>query len=332
MLSVFVPVRNGGPWIREALQSLLDQTCQPAEILVADDASTDGTPEIIESIGSPLIRILRHDVHQGISANCNQMIREAKSRYLARMDADDIALPHRFKLQMERFRTSDVSVLGTWAKRFGAADTLHTNPESDSGVRAKLGMCCPYVNPTVIFDREPLGDEIFYDPAVPFGEDYEQFVRLRRRAKFGNIPKVTVLWRLHKKNAGSDPTSLRLQSQTVSEVRTRVWRESGIQLDPAEEQVLDQFVFLPLPKLSDSKFLLSAFGKALSHPDSEALWAPREALRSLFLEQWDYYCRVQAVGCRGILPIWRQGLVELGGKVRVSTFAKIALKSLRKPG
>lgn len=328
MISVFIPVRNGSAWIRESLQSLLDQTLQPAEILVADDASTDGTPEIAESLGSPLIRVFRSENHRGISVNCNEMIRTAKFRYLARMDADDIALPDRFKLQMAKFKSSDVSVLGTWAKRFGAADTLHTNPTGDAGIRAKLGLSCPYVNPTVIFDREPLGDDIYFDPAVPFGEDYEQFARLRHRAKFGNLPKVTLLWRLHKKNAGSEPTTLRQQNQTVSQVRSKIWEESGIFLDAPEKEALDRLVLLPLPELSEAKHLVSAFRKALQHPDPEALWAPRQALRALFLEQWDYYCRVRAADTKGVLPVWRRGLGTLGVRSRPSTYAKIALKSI----
>jgi glycosyltransferase involved in cell wall biosynthesis len=328
VISAFIPVRNGSAWIRESLQSLLDQTFQPAEILVADDASSDGTPEIAESLGSPLIRVLRNETHQGISTNCNEMIRQAKFRYLARMDADDIALPDRFKLQMARFKTSDVSVLGTAARRFGAADTFHTNPLDDAGIRAKLGLSCPFVNPTVIFDREPLGDAIFYDPNVPFGEDYEQFVRLRHRAKFANLPRVTLRWRLHKTNAGSDPGSLRKQSQTVSEVRTKLWEECGIVLDEPEKQALDQLVFLPLPEISDSAHLLSAFRKAVLHPDPEALWAPQAALRAMLLGHWDYYCRVRARDSKGVLPIWYRGVRSLGGGIGLVSFAKIALKSI----
>ena len=329
MLTAFVPVRNGGAWIRESLQSLLEQTLQPSEILVADDASTDGTPEIVESLGSPLIRVLRHETHQGISANCNEMIRQAKGRYLARMDADDIALPNRFQLQMERFRSTDVSVLGTWARRFGAADTLHTNPIEDADVRAKLGLACPFVNPTVIFDREPLGDDILYDPAIPFGEDYEQFVRLRRRARFGNIPEVTLHWRLHTRNAGSDPVTLSQQSQTVSQVRGRVWEESGIRLDAPEREALDRLVLLPLPSLEESRHILSAFLKALAHPEP-ALWAPRSALRALFLSQWDYYSLVRAWDGPGIVPLWWNGIRRLGGRPRPSILLKLAFKSILK--
>ena len=302
-----------------------------SEILVADDASEDDTAEIIESIGSPLIRLIRAESRQGISANCNEMIRQAKCRYLARMDADDIALPDRFRLQMDRFRSSDVTILGTWARRMGAADTLHATPESDAEIRASLGFSSPFVNPTVMFDRVPLGDDILYDPDIPFGADYDQFARLRHRAKFGNIAMVTLHWRLHEKNAGSDPSSLRLQNQTVSRVRSRIWRESGFQLDEAEEDALDRLVRLPLPLLSKSEHLVSAFRKALLRSESTMLWAPRSALKTVFLEQWNYYCQVRAWGNIRVLPVWRKGVRELGGRTSLFAFSKIALKAVRIP-
>ena len=331
LISVVISVRNGAPWIQESIQSILDQTHQPAEILVGDDASTDGTPELIEAMGSPLVRVLRSAEHKGISRQCNEMMAQARGRYIARMDADDIALPERFRIQMETFQKSNVSVLGTWARRFGAADTLHAPPAHHDQIRAMLGLSCPFVNPTVIFDRQRLGEDPTYDPSVPFGEDHDQFARLRHKAVFGNIPQVLLLWRLHKKNAGSDPRTLSLQSQTVSKVRSSIWNESGIQLEPAEEQALDRLIFLPLPEIKDSKHLLSAFCKPLAHPRPEELWAPVPALRELFLEHWEYYCRVRAWGNKSILPVWWKGTKRLGGSPSAKTLATLALKSFGKP-
>jgi glycosyltransferase involved in cell wall biosynthesis len=298
--------------------------------LVADDASTDGTTEIIESIGSPLIQVIRAEAQQGISKNCNEMIRRAKCRYLARMDADDIAHPDRFRLQMARLQSSDVNVLGTWARRMGGADMLHATPVEDADIRANLGFSSPFVNPTVMFDRAALGDDIYYDPDILFGADYDQFARLRHRATFGNVAKVLLLWRAHERNAGSDPRSLRLQNQTVARVRSTIWAENGVPLDEAEENALGQLVRLPLPSVSDSRHHLSALRKALSRSGSQELWAPRAALRSAFLEQWSYYCLVHAWGNTDILRLWRNGVRELGGRTDLSTFAKIAMKSLLK--
>lgn len=331
MISVFVPARNASPWIRESLESLLGQSLPPREILVADDASEDGTADIAESIGSPLIRVLRCDTPEGISRNCNEMIRQAKSRYLARMDADDIALPDRFALQMARFRSSDVTVLGSWARRFGAAETLHAPPADDASIRAHLGLSSPFVNPTAMFDRTALGDDIFYDPDIPFGADYDQFARLRHRAKFGNLAQVTLLWRLHERNAGTDPATRVLQNQTVARVRGRVWKDHGVSLDEAETSALDRLVRLPLPRRSESGPLLSAFRKALAHPASIELWAPRPALRAMFLSQWNYFCQVRAWGDPGILPVWRRGIRDLGGRASLPVFARLAFKALRKP-
>lgn len=324
---MILPVRDGAPWIAEALGGLLTQRHMPGEILVGDDASTDGTPEIVAALGSPLVRLVRSSEPLGVSRQCNLLVALARGRFIARMDADDIALPDRFQAQMRAFETSDVSVLGTWARRFGLSDTLHPTPVTDAECRAEMAFSCPFVNPTVVFDRQRLGADPAWDPEVRFGGDFEQFARIRDRARFGNLPRVLLLWRLHERNVGSRPDTLADQRRTVERVRNSLWIESGIRLAPREIDALDRLVFLPLPDLADSGFLLSAFGKALDH-DPATLWAPRSALREAFRRRWDYYCLSQAWGRPGVVSIWWNGHRRLRSRHSVRTFCKIGLKSL----
>jgi len=327
VISVILPVRDGAPWIAEALGSLLSQRHMPGEILVGDDASSDGTPEIVEALGSPLVSLVRSSTPLGVSRQCNLLVQRARGRYIARMDADDIALPDRFQAQMRAFANSDVSVLGTWARRFGLAETLHPTPVTDAECRAEMAFSCPFVNPTVVYDRQRLGADPEWDPEVRFGGDFDQFARLRGRARFGNLPRVLLLWRLHESNVGRQADSLADQRRTVERVRNALWSESGIRLDPAEIEALDRLVFLPLPELADSASLLSAFGKALDH-DQASLWAPRSALRETFRRRWDYYCLSQAWGRPGVVSVWWTGNRRLRSRRSMRTLCKLGLKSL----
>jgi hypothetical protein len=261
------------------------------------------------------------------------MLELAQGRYVARMDADDIALKDRFQAQLQAFANTDASVVGTWARRFGAADYLHTPPTEHDAILAALGISSPFVNPTVMYDRDRLGALPQFDPNVEFGGDYAHFAALRRIAKFHNIPEVHLLWRKHDRNVGTDPETMRRQHRTVSRIRSEIWSDSGIQLTVDEESALDRFVFLPLPLASESHSLLSAFGKALDPSHSESLWAPPEVVKQMLLEHWNYYCSVQAWGKPSSIRMWLKGCKALGGTPTPYMLAKIGVKAiLRRPG
>src|SRR5690348_3578656 len=87
-VSVIIPARNAAQFICESIESVLEQTLQPCEILVIDDGSIDGTAAIVEKFGSP-IRLLKQK-HQGVSAARNLGVREARGEYVAFLDADDV--------------------------------------------------------------------------------------------------------------------------------------------------------------------------------------------------------------------------------------------------
>lgn len=333
-ISVFLPVRNGEAWIGQAIRSLLDQTLPPRQILVGDDGSTDGTSSVVEAFGSPALEIFRSEEGLGIPRMCNELIARARHRFLARMDGDDVCLPERFQLQVERLRSSDVALVGSWARRMGASDTLHRVALEHDDIVARMGIHCPIVNPTVMFDRQKLDGLVAYDPQVAFGGDYDLFARLRRKARMANLGRVLLLWRHHERNVGSDPATLDSQNRTVSRVRFSIWTESGIELSDPERSALDSLVRLPLPPLSQSRHLVSAFSKALGHPRPQDLWAPIPALKTLFSDSWNYYASVTAWTDRKTPRTWLEGCRSLQVRANPKVFAKILLKTLlglRKP-
>src|SRR5690606_198612 len=101
VVSVVMAVRNGERHLREAIDSILHQAYPDFELILIDDASTDRTADILASYGDDRIRVLRNDRHLGLSASLNRGIREARGRYIARLDADDVAEPERFARQVD---------------------------------------------------------------------------------------------------------------------------------------------------------------------------------------------------------------------------------------
>ena len=88
-----LPVFNGDRYLRAAVKSILQQTFESFELLIVDDGSTDGTEAICRSFTDPRIRVIRHEKNSGLVAALNSVIDLIATKYVARMDADDVALP-----------------------------------------------------------------------------------------------------------------------------------------------------------------------------------------------------------------------------------------------
>lgn len=325
-VSVFVPVLDGARWIRPCLESLLRQTLPPGEILVGDDGSTDGTASIVESIGDERI-VLRRFPPTGIPGVCNALVRECRFRHLARMDADDVCHPRRFEEQLREFHRTGAGVVGAWARRSGLSNHVHKAPRDHGSLAARLGIASPFVNPTVVIDRERLPGLPLLDEGIRFGSDYALYARLARTTRFATVPRVLLDWRLHSRNVGSRIDTRDEQQTTARSIRREVWKESGVDLLEKEEEALHRFACDPVPPLELAGEFLSAFARALHSAQPDRLWAPLGSIRRFASESWDYYCLVNAWGMPRILQVWIAGRRRLGRRVPVRTALKIALKA-----
>src|SRR5690349_13825751 len=92
-IAVVMPVYNGEMYIRQAIQSVLNQTFTDFELLIIDDGSTDRTVEIISQFVDGRVRFASLPSHQGLVAALNTGILQSQSEYIARMDADDVCMP-----------------------------------------------------------------------------------------------------------------------------------------------------------------------------------------------------------------------------------------------
>lgn len=102
-ISVITPNYNHGHYLSELVAALADQTPQPLELLIIDDASTDNSIEIATklSLQYPFVRLIQNSTNQGVVAAMNQGIQEAKGKYLAFRAADDLDLPGHFKAALD---------------------------------------------------------------------------------------------------------------------------------------------------------------------------------------------------------------------------------------
>ena len=99
LISVCMPVYNRGMYIRDCIESVLSQSFRNFEFVIVDDGSTDETPNIIDSYCDSRIRCI-HNKHDYIGS-CNLLLTEAKGKYIARIDSDDIMSQDRLQIQFE---------------------------------------------------------------------------------------------------------------------------------------------------------------------------------------------------------------------------------------
>jgi len=110
IISVFLPTYNRAYILRSAVESILNQTFKDFEILIVDDASTDNTRELIESIKDERIRYIRHEKNKGLTAGHNTAIAHAKGMYMATLGSDDIWFPETLQRMVDGFKNTDPRV------------------------------------------------------------------------------------------------------------------------------------------------------------------------------------------------------------------------------
>jgi hypothetical protein len=183
-VTVLLTVHNGASYIEASLQSLLAQTFEDVELLVVDDASLDGTAELVERLGDPRVRLHRNDRNLGIPASANVGLELARGSYVARADHDDLSHPRRLELEVAALdANSKLAVVGTWFDVIDADGRVLAQPRADirdfvDFVYLLLIDRSPLHQPTTMFRREAVLKLGGYDEEMHIAEDKDLWRRL----------------------------------------------------------------------------------------------------------------------------------------------------------
>lgn len=205
-VSVLLPVRDGGAWLDEALGSVASQTLESLEVVVVDDGSVDDTPDRLEAWArrDPRIRVLRQEP-SGIVVALERARADARGRFLARMDADDVAMPERLEAQLALMEAgSRLAACGCGveyfpreavrdgARRYEAWVNRATTPEA---IAAAIFVECPLAHPTFFLRADAVEATGGYRDAG-WAEDYDLLLRLWRAGyRLGKVADVLLRWR-----------------------------------------------------------------------------------------------------------------------------------------
>lgn len=205
-VTVLMAVYNDERHIKEAVDSILNQTFNDFEFLIINDASKDGTYEILKSYNDPRIKIHTNDKNIGLSKSLNIGLKIAKGEYVARQDSDDISMPERLKKQVAFLNTyPDYAVVGTFAKVLNDDSEevqLWERPIEDSSIREYLKTDNCIVHGSAMIRMPSLINVGFYDESMEKSQDYELWLRFSKKYKMANIPEFLYLWRTNREKVG----------------------------------------------------------------------------------------------------------------------------------
>jgi glycosyltransferase involved in cell wall biosynthesis len=204
LVSVLMPVYNGDKYIKEAIQSLLEQTYSNFEIIVIDDGSNDNTQFVVENeFSDSRIHYIRNEKNLGNIENMNKGLNFCHGKYIARMDQDDIALPQRFEKQVALMEDdSSIVLCGTSLNRFSTEYSIIDNRGGGDEKMKPLLMFDTAVNhPSSMFRRSVLiENNLKYPLDYLYAEDYGLWYQLSKYGKIVNLPDILLRYRMHGSN------------------------------------------------------------------------------------------------------------------------------------
>lgn len=219
-VSVLLPVYNAQTYLKEAIESILNQSFQDFELIIINDGSTDKSDEIICSFNDNRIVYVKNETNLKLIETLNKGIKLCKGKYIARMDADDISMPQRLERQYQFMESNPaVGLCGSWAKVInekGEETGKIKNFTHNKDLKIHLLFSVPFVHPSVMMKAELLKEEPY---AIQFShaEDYDLWCRLSRKTQMANIPEFLFQYRWHSTNISQieNPAQISVKEEII---------------------------------------------------------------------------------------------------------------------
>lgn len=199
--SIILPVYNAESTIADSIRSIIEQSFQDFELIIINDGSTDRSEDIINSFDDSRILYTQNTSNQGLIYTLNLGLRKSKGEYIARMDADDIALKDRLLKQVQYMDNNQSCIAcGTQLEYFGTTQIHSNSPiyhSSDSECKAYLILNPCFAHPSVILRSKMLKDNnIYYNEKYKYVEDYKFWIDLSDYGTFHNLPEALLKYRI----------------------------------------------------------------------------------------------------------------------------------------
>lgn len=211
-ISVLMPVYNGAAYIRQSINSILQQSLRDFELIIVDDGSTDGTDKVIKEFTDSRIQYYRIE-HAGTSAALNFGVTKCRHDWIARIDADDVNTLLRLEKQAKYLEDSpETDILSAWSAYFtdpGKIIFVLRDPQEHEDITEALILHNP-MNQSAMICRKRILEENKFNESLANNEDFELMFRLKDKYRFHILPEVLVYtrWRKDSRTFATDNSNI----------------------------------------------------------------------------------------------------------------------------
>lgn len=269
-ISIIISAYNCEHLVGEAIQSILNQTHENWEIVIADDGSTDQTKNKINSFDDPRIRKFHNEKNLGLLNTWNKLIPLTRGRYITWQDADDISYPERLEILRDALENHpSVSVCGSNFKRpFAKWNTeIQSNfPTTNSEIKnyIKINRDLPFCGLRLLFKREVViefdGLKTFYNKLG--WEDFDLLLRISEKYEMMNVPQALYEYRYYPNSASKfDLNNIDYRKVYISEIgfffqNQRMKYGADALTDDAYLKELEEFLLQKKLEFEQNRFLV----------------------------------------------------------------------------
>ncbi len=223
-ISVVMSVYNGERFLREAIDSILNQTYKDFEFIIVNDGSTDRSEKIIRSYKDKRIRLINQKNH-GLVYSLNKGVKLARSDLIARMDADDVSEENRLEKQIKFIKTNkSVTLVGssmTVIDESSKIKHIHHVLIDDPELKQELLVRSPFAHGSVIFDKKKFIKAGMYKISNWPAEDYGLWLDISKHGNFYNINEP--LYRYRENSNGISSTNNHQQIMKSNQIRKKAY-------------------------------------------------------------------------------------------------------------
>ena len=229
VVSIIMSVYNGEQFLREAIESVINQSFSKWELIITDDNSSDNSAEIIREYlaRDKRIKLLVNEINDGLTVSLNRMLKYAKGKYVARLDSDDVCLPNRLEKEVKYLENNKkVFMVCSYAMAIGSKMGVIKTVKNSERLKASLLFANSIVHSTIMFRNNY---DYYYDESCKKAQDVELWDRFEADGKrIHVIDKPLVMYRYHDKQIST--TAEMEQSDVMNMVRKRALSRIGIEI------------------------------------------------------------------------------------------------------
>ncbi len=251
LVTVFIPAYNAGQYIKETIESVLQQTYENFELLIVNDGSTDDTVRIIEEFRDPRIRLCHNDQNRGLSYTRNRGLELAKGEYIAFLDADDLALPHRLQTEVTFLEAHpQYDLVGSWFHTIIDGTVKRQRYHAGQYKIRNAGMIfMPMLTTSTIMIRTSFirKNRLSYSEAYFVAEDHAFLIDCARYTDIVCLSKPVTIYRLGHESVSKRSSEKQVEERrrVISQVQQLAMEAQGITLTKGQKKAFERLFWDP---------------------------------------------------------------------------------------